>query len=190
MKYSAIAILHTFSSPIAHALGFSAFTNRILATESHCNFNSHMKSSWHSLIPFLPLFCSCQFRRLDSTTLDYCSILPDTLLLLLLSCQTLLITTLHGPHGKHRLLLSKMHVYCSVTYQWTSYSARLLLRECVHRPVVQQWVYTSQYNRLKMLHQLHRLYLFKRSLQNWKRWISRYRSEFLRYLCIFWDRLR
>jgi hypothetical protein len=26
-----------------------------------------MKSSFHSLIPFLPLFCNCQFRRLDST---------------------------------------------------------------------------------------------------------------------------
>jgi hypothetical protein len=25
-----------------------------------------MKSSFHSLIPFLPLFCNCQFRRLDS----------------------------------------------------------------------------------------------------------------------------
>jgi hypothetical protein len=25
-----------------------------------------MKSSCHSLIPFLPLFCNCQFRRLDS----------------------------------------------------------------------------------------------------------------------------
>jgi hypothetical protein len=25
-----------------------------------------MKSSFHSLIPFLPLFCNCRFRRLDS----------------------------------------------------------------------------------------------------------------------------
>jgi hypothetical protein len=25
-----------------------------------------MKSLFHSLIPFLPLFCSCQFQRLDS----------------------------------------------------------------------------------------------------------------------------
>jgi hypothetical protein len=32
----------------------------------HCHFKSHVKSSFHSLIPFLPLFCSCQFRRLDS----------------------------------------------------------------------------------------------------------------------------
>jgi hypothetical protein len=35
-------------------------------SQSHCYFRSHMKSSFHSLIPFLPLFCSCQFQRLDS----------------------------------------------------------------------------------------------------------------------------
>jgi hypothetical protein len=28
-----------------------------------------MKSSFHSLIPFLPLFCNCQFRRFDSIQL-------------------------------------------------------------------------------------------------------------------------
>jgi hypothetical protein len=33
---------------------------------SHCSFISHMKSSFHSLVPFLPLFRNCQFRRLDS----------------------------------------------------------------------------------------------------------------------------
>jgi hypothetical protein len=56
-QYSAIAVLHTFQLTVANALGISAFTSRILATgssQSHCNFKSHMKSSWHSLIPFLP----------------------------------------------------------------------------------------------------------------------------------------
>jgi hypothetical protein len=56
-QYSAIAILHTFQFTITHALGFPVFTSRILATElsqSHCNFKSHTKSSWHRLIPFLP----------------------------------------------------------------------------------------------------------------------------------------
>jgi hypothetical protein len=53
---------------------------------------------------------------------------PPTLLLLLLSCRTLLIATLHGSHGKHRLLLSRMRVYWSVTWQW-------MMRECVYRPV-------------------------------------------------------
>jgi hypothetical protein len=33
MKYSAIADLHTLQLTVAHALGFSVFTSRILATE-------------------------------------------------------------------------------------------------------------------------------------------------------------
>jgi hypothetical protein len=69
-QYSAIADLHTSQFVThTHTLGFSVFTSRILATDSlqfHCHFKSHMKSSFRSLIPFLPLFCSCQFRRLDS----------------------------------------------------------------------------------------------------------------------------
>jgi hypothetical protein len=73
-KYSAIADLHTFRFTVAHALGFLVFTSRILATDlrqSHCNFKWHVKSSCRSLIPFFPLFCSCQFRRLDSTAVPY-----------------------------------------------------------------------------------------------------------------------
>jgi hypothetical protein len=68
-NYRAIAILHTFQFTFARALGFSDFTSRNLAmdlSQSHCNFKSHMKSSFHNLIPVLPLFCNCQFRRLDS----------------------------------------------------------------------------------------------------------------------------
>jgi hypothetical protein len=34
--------------------------------QSHCHLKSHTKSSFRNLIAFLPLFCSCQFRRLDS----------------------------------------------------------------------------------------------------------------------------
>jgi hypothetical protein len=45
--------------------------------------------------------------QFNSSTVLYSS----TLLLLLLSCRTLLITTLHEPHGKHRLLLPRMSVY-------------------------------------------------------------------------------
>jgi hypothetical protein len=33
MQYSAIAILHIFQFLVTHALGFSVFTSRILATE-------------------------------------------------------------------------------------------------------------------------------------------------------------
>jgi hypothetical protein len=47
----------------------SVFTSRILATDlqqSRCHFKLHIKSSLYRLISFLPLFCNCQFRRLDS----------------------------------------------------------------------------------------------------------------------------
>jgi hypothetical protein len=68
-QYSATADLHTLQFTDTQALGFSAITSRILATDlsqSHCHFKSDMESSSRSLIPFLPLFCSCQFRRLGS----------------------------------------------------------------------------------------------------------------------------
>jgi hypothetical protein len=104
---------HTFQFTVTFTLGFSDFTSRISATElqlSHCHFESHVKSSFHSLIPLLPLFCSCQFRRLDSIqfqahfpagwrpetqpfTLNYCSILGRIFRL----CP--FITPLHGPRG-------------------------------------------------------------------------------------------
>jgi hypothetical protein len=75
-KYSAIAIPHTLQFTVAHALGFSVFTSRNLATDfsqSHCHFKSHMESSLNSLIPFFPLFCSCQFpkTRLSSIPSSY-----------------------------------------------------------------------------------------------------------------------
>jgi hypothetical protein len=86
-QYSAIAVVHTLRLTVAHALGFSVFTSRILATglsQPHCNFKSHMKSSCHSLI--LPChFCSCQFRNLDSTALYCCSII------LLLCCYSYIL---------------------------------------------------------------------------------------------------
>jgi hypothetical protein len=70
-NYSTIADLHTLQLTVTHALGFSVFTSRILATDlwqSHCNFNSHMKSPFHSLIP---LFLFLLYRlRLPSPVLD------------------------------------------------------------------------------------------------------------------------
>jgi hypothetical protein len=88
------------------------FTSRILATgQSQCNFKSHMKSSCHSLIPFLPLFCSCQFRRLDS--IQYLGsevhILAGWCLetrlcsVLFYSAEHFFIATLHEPRRKHSL---------------------------------------------------------------------------------------
>jgi hypothetical protein len=57
----AITVLSLFytlgSSPLrTYTLAFSVFTSHILTvdlSQSHCHFNSHMKS-WHSLIHFLP----------------------------------------------------------------------------------------------------------------------------------------
>jgi hypothetical protein len=101
--YSTIADLHNLQFTVPQALRFSVFTSRIPAMDlslSHSYFKSHMKSSFHCLIPLLPLFCSCQFQTFDSIkflcpqvhipagwrtetrlfTLDYSSILPNTYL--------------------------------------------------------------------------------------------------------------
>jgi hypothetical protein len=94
-QYSALAILHTLQFTVAHALGFSVFTSRNLATDlsqSPYRFKSYMKSSLHHLIPFLPfllnelrqqspkldpiLCCNCQLRNSTQISSDYCSVLP------------------------------------------------------------------------------------------------------------------
>jgi hypothetical protein len=110
-QYSAITILHSFQFTAAHALGFSVFTSCIQTMDLwqyHCYFKSHVKSSGHSLIPFLPLFCSCQFQRLNSAILDYCSLLfkRPSLSLHKPSVQTPL---------KTQPVLLRRHVYCSIT---------------------------------------------------------------------------
>jgi hypothetical protein len=75
-NYSAISDLPTLQFTVAHALGFSVFTSRNLATDlsqSHCHFKS-----FYSIIHFLSLFCSCQIRRRSKTRLftsDYYSLL-------------------------------------------------------------------------------------------------------------------
>jgi hypothetical protein len=56
-QFSATADLHTLQFTVAHTLGFSVFTSRFLAmdlSQFHCHFKSHIKSSLHSLTPFLP----------------------------------------------------------------------------------------------------------------------------------------
>jgi hypothetical protein len=69
--------------------------------------------SFHSLVPFLPLFCSCQFRRLNSIQ-SLCSQAhipgcwrPETRIfisrLLFYPVEHFLITTLHGPRRKDSL---------------------------------------------------------------------------------------
>jgi hypothetical protein len=111
---------------VTHALHFSVFTSRILATDlsqSHCHFKSHMKSSRYSLIPFLPLSCSFQIRRLDSR--------------LLFSTRSRLLTmSLHNPSArttqKTQPLLLRRRFYWSFTYLLLHAYAS---RECIY-PVV------------------------------------------------------
>jgi hypothetical protein len=115
-QYSAIAILHTLQFIVAHAVWFSVFTSRILATDlwqSHCNFKSHMKPSLYRLIPFLPLICNCQFWRLDSIP-RFRSLYTDRLasrtrlftsrpLFCFLVCSQTLLITLKGSQRRHSL---------------------------------------------------------------------------------------
>jgi hypothetical protein len=68
IQYRAIAILHTFRFTVAHALGFSVFTSRILATDlsqSHCHLKTYTKSSLHSLL--IPCHYSAAANSEDST---------------------------------------------------------------------------------------------------------------------------
>jgi hypothetical protein len=70
-QYRAIAILHALQFTVAHTLGFSVFTSSLLAmdlSQSHWHFKSHMKSTWHSLSPFLPF--NLNHIRLSSPVLD------------------------------------------------------------------------------------------------------------------------
>jgi hypothetical protein len=114
-QYSAIAILHASQFTVTHALGFSVFTSRILATDlsqSHYHFKSHMKSSLYSLIPFLPILLN--HLRQPSPELDTALNLTAHL-----TTEHFFITTLHQPHRKHSLY------FCP----------RWLPRECVYRVV-------------------------------------------------------
>jgi hypothetical protein len=113
---TALSLLYThYSSPLhTHCDSKSSLAvswQRIY--QSHCNYKSHIKSSFHSLIPLLPLFCNCQFRRLDSIQIP---LLPSsysgrlasgnsTLHFRILFCtaQHFFITILHVPRIKHSL---------------------------------------------------------------------------------------
>jgi hypothetical protein len=107
-NYSAIAYLHSLQLTVTHVLMFSMFTGRILATDlsqSHCHFKSQMESPFHNLIPFLPLFCNCQLKPVPLFRAGW---RPETRLFTSDSntvpcAEHFIVTTLHGPHGKHIL---------------------------------------------------------------------------------------
>jgi hypothetical protein len=92
--------------------------------QSHWHFKSYVKSCCDSLIQFLPLFCACQFRRLDSTRLVYSTttVLYSTTLCLLFKRPSLSIynPSVRTPRKTQHVLLRR-HVYWSVTLQWMSY---------------------------------------------------------------------
>jgi hypothetical protein len=74
-----------------------------------------MKSSFHRQIPFLPLFCNCQFRRLGSVQFLYSEAhipagwrLETRLSTLFCSIELFFISTLHKSRGKHGLLFSRI----------------------------------------------------------------------------------
>jgi hypothetical protein len=84
-----------FQFTVAHALGLSVFSSCILATDLsqyHCNFKSHMKSSLHCLIPFLPFTLnhlglpSAELDPILSTTVLYSVVLGFFCCTLLVLC--------------------------------------------------------------------------------------------------------
>jgi hypothetical protein len=140
-NYSAIADLHTLQFTVTHALGFSAFTSRILVadlSQCHCHFKSHMKSSCQpnsflapilqlpipktglNSVPLLPGSCPCRLASRSSTyhfRLDYStSATPLTAPSLLFKRPSL---SLYNPSArtpqKTRSVLLRRRVYWSVT---------------------------------------------------------------------------
>jgi hypothetical protein len=144
-----------FQFTVTHALWFSAFTICILATDlsqSHWHFKSQMKSSFHNLIPFLPLLCNCQFHRLGSIEffISWQAGVPklDSSLLTIglysVASYVAFITHRHGPHRKQPLLLRRSVYWCYLAMDVLLLHAYSSL-ECVYLVVTYQWVYTSQY---------------------------------------------
>jgi hypothetical protein len=117
-KYSAIADLHTLHFTVTSALGFSVFTNRIMATDfvtvspslqiTHKVFLSQPNF-------FLAIILQLPIPKTPINSIILCSQAhtpagwrPETRLftsrLLFYSAEHVLITTLHGPLRKHNLL--------------------------------------------------------------------------------------
>jgi hypothetical protein len=64
---SGLQAIHRYRWSTHFTVHRSVFTSRILATDlrhSHWNFKSYMKTSFHNVIPFLPLFCNCQLNSI------------------------------------------------------------------------------------------------------------------------------
>jgi hypothetical protein len=107
---------------------------------------SHVKSSWHHIIPFLP-FLQLPIPRLLSTLIVYVALL--CLLLLLLSCRTFLITTLHGPCTKRTC-----HVIATQPVHWRADCclAMVVARTCRKRHVTTTLCYGMMSLCMRKLH--------------------------------------
>jgi hypothetical protein len=82
---TALSLFYTLSSSPLYThydSRSSLVVSRQRIYQSQWHFKSHMKSSCHNLTHFLSLFCSCQFRRLDLTTLNYSTFTTSLSLLL------------------------------------------------------------------------------------------------------------
>jgi hypothetical protein len=143
---TALSLIYILYNSLLHTLGFSVFTNRVL---SRGNFKSHMKSSWRSLSPFLPLFCNCQFRRLDSIRILCSQIHILAVWRLetrfystrLFTNKRFFLTALHGPRRKHSISIvetSCLQRRCITTEVIQLLLAYSLPRECVYRIVAWQ----------------------------------------------------
>jgi hypothetical protein len=133
--YSAIAILHTLQFTVTHALGFSFFTSRILATnlsQSRCHLNSHMKSSLQRLIPFLPFLLN--HLRLPSPERD-----PILFRLLFCTPSRLLTVPFYNPLARTTQKTPSSIVKDVFTgplpRNGCPLPRALVSRECVYRPV-------------------------------------------------------
>jgi hypothetical protein len=130
-----------FQFTVPHALGFLVFSSRILAmdlSKSHCNFNSHMKSCCQSLIPFLPFLQ----LPIPKTRLDYSRLLFYT------PSRLLTVPSYNSSARIPRKTPSSIVKNACLLVRYLPMdvlllSCALVLRECVYRPVAEQWVYTS-----------------------------------------------
>jgi hypothetical protein len=102
-QYSSIADLRTLQFTVTHAVvsksslvvSWQWFHHSLTVTS-----NRIWSLFFHSLTPFLPLFCNCHFRRLDSVQF-LCSQAGQAGISKLDSTETFFITTLYGPQRKH-----------------------------------------------------------------------------------------
>jgi hypothetical protein len=122
-RYSTHFPVHRYT----HTLGFSVLTSRILATvlsQSHSNFKSHMKSSCHSLIPFLP------FLQLP---------IPKTRLLFYTPSRLLAMPSYNSSTQTPRKIPSSIVKNACLLARYlvmdVLLSRALVLRACVYRPV-------------------------------------------------------